>query len=422
MMSEKIQKHRFLKTFLPSARKKRLVILTGARQTGKTTLAKNNYPELRYINLDSPENREAVRAITSSSWARDIGNAIIDEAQKEPVVFEKIKFAYDEGGISFELILGSSQILLLKKIRESLAGRVSVYELWPLLMSEIYWDAGARNIRQPLVDRLFSRDSLNSIFKDTPGLLMDKAAALCSDAENYLLRWGGMPALLPLSDNERWQWLKDYEYTYLERDLADLARLDDLVPFRTFQKLSALRSAKLLNYSEIARDASLSVDTARRYLEYLKLSYQVVLLQPYYKNITSSVIKTPKLYWLDVGLLRQLSGYRGEDFTGEIYETMVVGELIKWMRTAQKNSEIYFYRTRSGLELDIILQTETGIIGMEIKARKMISATDIRPMKEVAAKLKKEWRGGLVIYLGDEIKKLSEPDIWAVPSRRLFIF
>jgi len=231
---------------------------------------------------------------------------------------------------------------------------------------------------------------------------------------------GGMPALLSLPEAERWKWLRDYEFTYLERDLSDLARLDDLSPFRTFQKLSALRSGKLLKYSELARDTSVSVDTARRYFEYLRLSYQTLLLQPYHKNITSSVIKTPKLYWLDIGLLRQLSGFRGE-LSGEIYETMVVGEIIKWIKTTQKDAGLYFYRTRSGLELDILLQTENGVIGMEIKARKQITPSDLKAMKEVALGLERSGGGGIVIYQGNSIKKIAEPNIWAVPSRRLFV-
>ena len=418
-MSEKIQKYRFLAGMLPKPGKRTLVLMTGARQTGKTTLAKDKYPGLRYINLDAPENRDILKAVSSAAWGRDIGNAVIDEAQKEPVVFDKIKYSYDQKDISFQVVLGSSQILLLKKIRESLAGRVSIYELWPLLMSELCSDASEKNIQLPLIDRIFSGRGLKNVFNDVPKFLTDKPAARCAAAEDHLITWGGMPALLPLTEEERWKWLKDYEYTYLERDLADLSRLDDLGPFRKFQKISALRSGRLLSYSEIARDASVSVDTARRYLEYLKLSYQVILLQPYYKNITSSVVKTPKLYWLDIGLLRQLAGYRG-DITGEIYETMVVGELVKWMKTVQKKSDIYFYRTRSGLELDILLETEDGMIGMEIKSRSNISPKDLRSMKEVANGLKKEWRGGIVVYRGNEIKKIAEPDIWAVPSRRLF--
>ena len=418
-MSEIIQKHRILGNFLPSSKKKRLVLLTGARQTGKTTLALRKYPDLRYISLDAPENREAIRGMPTASWSRSVGNAVIDEAQKEPSLFEKVKFAFDKGDISFSLLLGSSQILLLKKIRESLAGRISIYELWPLLMGELTSESDTQTPSPPLLERLFSNQDLKQIFRDIPEVLLVSEDGRIQEAEKHLLQWGGMPALLLLQAEERWKWLRDYQFTYLERDLGDLARLDDLVPFRTFQKLAALRSARLLNYSELARDASLSVDTARRYLEYLTLSYQTALLQPYHRNITSSVIKTPKLYWLDIGIVRSLSGFRG-DLSGEVYETMVVSEIIKWMKTVQRQEEIYFYRTRSGLELDIFLQTEKGIIGMEIKARTTVASADLRAMREVAKGLGKEWRGGLVVYLGNTIQKIGEPNFWAVPSRRLF--
>jgi hypothetical protein len=230
-----------------------------------------------------------------------------------------------------------------------------------------------------------------------------------------------MPALLAIDDEgARWKWLKDYEYTYLERDLSDLARLDDLAPFTKFQRLSALRSGRLLNYSDLARDASISVDTARRYLEYLRLSYQVILLQPYYRNLTSSVIKTPKLYWLDLGILRRLSGRR-EESGGEIYETYAVSEVYKWIRTAQNNVEVYFYRTRTGLELDMLIGFEGGrYLGFEVKGRPKVVPKDIRAMKAVAESLGRDWAGGIVIYRGDEITKIAEPSIWAVPSRRLF--
>lgn len=420
-MSEKLQKYRFLERFLPTVHEKKLVILTGARQTGKTTLVRLKYPELNYINLDAPENREFVRLVSSVNWGRDVGTAIIDEAQKEPVVFDKIKYAFDAGNISFTLILGSSQILLLKKVRESLAGRVAMYELWPLLMSELCWDKVGKNNELPLVDKLFSDEKIDDIFTNVSSVRQEESDSLCRDAENHLLQWGGMPSLLFLKPEERWKWLRDYEYTYLERDLCDLARLDDLEPFRKFQRLSSLRSARLLNYSELARDASVSVDTARRYLEYLRLSYQVILLQPYYRNITTSVVKTPKLFWLDVGIMRQLSGYRGPLSTGEIYETMVVGELTKWMKTLQRDGEIYFYRTRSGLEVDIILQTSHGIVGMEVKERDKVFPQDIKALKELAEHLRSEWRGGILIYRGNEIKKIADSNIWAVPSRRLFI-
>jgi uncharacterized protein len=419
-MSEILQLKRFLGHLLPRPPAKSVVLITGARQTGKTWLSRAIYPEMRYINLDAPENREALRGIPTTRWDRDVGNAVIDEAQKEPVVFEKVKFAFDAGRVSFCVLTGSSQILLIKKIRETLAGRISLYELWPLMAGEIFHGPGKENIAPPLVDRLFSDDPIDGIFGSEPSILLEEAENRRREVQDYLLQWGGMPALLHLPENERWKWLRDYEYTYLERDLSDLARLNDLEPFRKFQKLSALRSGRLLQYSEMARDTGVSVDTAKRYLEYLRLSYQAMLLQPYHRNITSTVIKTPKIYWVDLGILRHLCGFKGKP-TGEMYETYVVGELVKWMKTAQSEGELYFYRTRSGLEIDLVLETQQGIVGMEIKSRDTVGSADVRALREVAAKMGREWRGGIVVYRGKEIRKIAEPSIWAVPSHRLFI-
>lgn len=418
-MSDIIQRYRISDSILPGANKKRLVVLTGARQTGKTTLSKKKYPELRYINLDAPENRETLTHLHTASWGEAVGPAVLDEAQKAPVVFEKVKYAFDEGEILFSVLTGSSQILLLKKIRESLAGRAFFYELWPLMQCEINSSSVQGHVPQPLLHRLFTAKSLKPVLTKIPAVLLGKADTAQVNAENHILQWGGMPALLPLNETERWKWLKDYGYTYLERDLGDLARLNDLSPFRKFQKLTALRSGMLLNYSELARDAGISVDTARRYLEYLRLSYQTLLIQPFYNNLTSSVVKTPKIYWTDIGILRQLTGFKGE-LTGEIYETMVVSEIVKWIRTCQLDLAVYFYRTRSGMELDLLIQTESGFMGIEIKSRPTVFSKDARVMKEIASRLGAEWLGGMVIYRGNEIRPVDEPDIWAVPSRRLF--
>lgn len=419
-MGDNIHKYRFLKNALSPSSTSKLILLTGARQTGKTTLALSCYPELRHINLDAPEDREYVRNISSYTWGKDIGNAVLDEAQKEPIIFDKVKFAFDRKDITFTVILGSSQTLLLKKIRESLAGRVSIYELWPLMMSELFHDAKAAGIEAPFFERVLSDRDLDRIMSGANSVLMEEQDFRLRETEAHLLRWGGMPALLPLTEDERWKWLKDYEYTYLERDLADLARLSDLQPFRKFQTLASLRSAQLLNYSELARDAGISVDTARRYLEFLRLSYQAILLQPYSVNLTSSVIKTPKLYWMDIGLWRHLTGFRGEQ-SGALYETMIVGEIFKWVKTSQKEADITFYRSRSGLEIDVMLETRAGIVGIEIKSRATIADRDTTPLKEIAKALDKKWRGGLVIYTGNKIFKIADPRIWAVPSRRLFI-
>jgi hypothetical protein len=204
--------------------------------------------------------------------------------------------------------------------------------------------------------------------------------------------------------------------------LGDLARLDDLSPFREFQRLAALRSGQILAYSQLARDAGIAVSTSRRYLEYLKLSYQTFVLPPYNKNLTSTAIKTPKLFLLDIGILRQLQGYWGPA-TGELFETFVIAEIYKWVRTADENVQLYFYRTRAGLEVDLLLQTSQGLLGLEIKSSRTVAPKDYRPLREVAAALQSEWRGGLVVNRGLQIECLDAANkIWGVPVHRLLGF
>lgn len=417
-MRTNLQKFRWLSQFLPKANKKRLVIITGARQSGKTTLAKKYYNTLNYYNFDSVEIRLQVKNISSFNWGKDVGNSVLDEAQKEPEVFEKIKYAYDRDDISFSVILGSSQILLLKKIRESLAGRVFIYELWPLMLSEIITSENEKS-PQPLIDKIICAQKLSAQLGNEPEILLSDENSSRLEAMHHLLRWGGMPELLFLNDSERIQWLKSYIYTYLERDLMDLARINDLEPFGKFERLSALRSGKILVYSNLAKDAGISVSSARRYLEYLRLSYQSILLQPYSKNITSSVVKSPKIYWVDIGIMRALTGYWG-NADGLLFETFVVGELYKWFKTSSSDVQMYYYRTRSGMEVDIILKGSNGIIAMEVKNREKVNSSDCKGLRKIAANLSaSEWLGGIIIYSGQKIFEV-ENNIWAIPAHRLF--
>ncbi|MCI0690478.1 ATP-binding protein [candidate division KSB1 bacterium] len=420
MTRSNLHKFRWITRRLPKSSTRRLVVMTGARQTGKTTLARQAYSELRYVNCDAPENREFVRTLRAMSWGKNLGAAVLDEAQKEPTVFDKVKYSFDEGDITFTVLLGSSQILLLKRIRESLAGRAFFYELFPLMLSEMA--AEDEPAVPPLVARLLTAADFNALLKDQPVIRPPQEDEATLAALDYMLTWGGMPALLALDDNDRRQWLQSYGHSYLERDLGDLARLDDLSPFREFQRLTALRSGQILSYSELARDAGIAVSTSRRYLEYLKLSYQTFILPPYNKNLTSTVIKTPKLFLIDIGILRHLQGYWGAP-TGELFETFVIAEIYKWVRTAGENVQLYFYRTRAGLEVDLMMQTPQGVLGFEIKSSREIAAKDYRPLRDVAAALKSDWRGGIVVTRGAQIESLDAANkIWCVPVHRLLGF
>src|SRR6056297_3179030 len=184
IMQDDSLKYRFLKQALPESSKKRIVVITGARQTGKTTLARHIYPELSYINLDAPENREILDDTSSALWAKSVGVSVIDEAQKLPDIFEKVKYAFDEGGIHFTVLTGSSQILLLKKIRESLAGRAFFYELWPLMQSEINISSNNQPKQKPFIHRILSDEPLESVFADIPPMLLEKHDLRLREAGN----------------------------------------------------------------------------------------------------------------------------------------------------------------------------------------------------------------------------------------------
>lgn len=415
-MNEKKYRQRHLYQRLPDQDANKIVLITGARQTGKTTLAKKKFSNLQYLNFDAPEIRMKAKNLSTYSWVRDIGVAILDEVQKEPEVIEKVKYCFDENSLSFSVLLGSSQLILLKKVRESLAGRVSLYQLYPFMVSEVVL---SDSLKAPLLDHILSSQNLDQVINQIPSALFGHCEQEKKEAFEYVLNWGGMPALFALPHQEdKQKWLKDYEYTYLERDLVDLARLHDLEPFRKFQSIAAQRSGQLLNYSELARDVGVGVETSKRYFEYLRLSYQSFFLQPYFENSSKSLIKTPKLYWLDMGMLRQATN-QWSHLDGNLFETMVVSEIYKWIKTQERQVSMYFYRTKGGLECDLLLKTVNGFIGIEIKKRNKFFSKDFTALKKIAKTFGDEWLGSLIVYQGDTIEKLPGKNNWAIPAWRL---
>jgi predicted AAA+ superfamily ATPase len=300
-----------------------------------------------------------------------------------------------------------------------LAGRAFVYDLWPLMVCELR-SVGADACPVPLLDALLARPGrLSPILDRQPEVLLGEEEASRRAATDHLAVWGGMPGLLPLSDNDRGEWLRSYQQTFLERDLTDLVRLRNLQPFRTLQQLAMLRTAGLLSYSELARDAGIAVATVRRYLEYLRLSYQAVLLRSWRANLTSTVVKSPKLYWTDLGLLRQTTMQWGPT-TGPLFEALVVTETHKWISTTARTAELFFCRTRSGMEVGLLIRTEHGVIAMEIRQRGTARPTDTRSLRALAARLGSTWRGGIVVTGGTHLRRLdADHDIWEVPIHRL---
>jgi uncharacterized protein len=418
-MWQDLQVFRNINHLLPSSGERLILLLTGSRQTGKTTLLKSVYPELQYFNLDSIEYRDQLSSISSFRWGKTVGNAILDEIQKEPLLFDKLKFAFDEKSINFSALSGSAQVALLTRVKESLAGRVMMLELFPFMLSELVEPLD--NHRPDIIlKRLTECKNADSLLDEIQPILLGDKWDRSIKAEDHLLKWGGMPSLIHIKDDSRKRlWLKDFSITFLERDLGDLARIYDLLPFRKFQQLSALRAANLLSYSDLARDAGIGVQTARRYLEYLILSYQTFLLTPYSGNLSTGIIKSPKQFWIDNGLLRSVSGLGFEVINGQLFENYVASEIMKFLKTFRRNETLNFYRTRSGMEVDFCIETPGGLIAMEVKYRDKAERSDFTTLKKLKATSDKNWLCGLLIYRGNEIKKI-EDKIWAIPSSRLF--
>ena len=408
---------RLLTARLPrSAPPRRLVVLTGARQVGKTTLARELYGEdLLYLNLDSAGERSRLADVPAEGWAKTVGPAILDEVHKIPDALEKLKWAYDNRDLDFTVLLGSSRILLLDQIRESLAGRVFLYELWPLTVAELAPRYGGELCRRPLIAQLVEEpERALARLAELAGSKVGPAVGAAQSAVRHLLEWGGLPALLEYRGDERWEWLEAYQATYLERDLADLARLRDLEPFVTCHRLAALRAGCLLSYSELARDAALPVTTVRRYLRYLELSYQTLRLPAWSGNPSVRLIKSPKLIWFDLGVQRVLSGQlRG--LTGEQYETALVGQVLTTLQALRVRAESSFLRTAGKLEVDLILEPQDALLAFEMKGRTVVSRRDAGPIERARRILGERYRAGVVVYRGNRVERLTET-VFAVPD------
>ncbi|HHH53094.1 MAG TPA: ATP-binding protein, partial [Bacteroidetes bacterium] len=326
-------KSRFIKSALLAKAQTpfgRIIVLTGARQTGKTTLARLSFPEYTYLSIEDPVMRIEYKKLTASQWSLTFPFAILDEVQKEPSLIESIKSVYDQYTAPRYLLLGSSQLILLKKVKESLAGRCTILEVFPLTIPEIRttsWDEKIEN--SLLQDVILHQKDLNGLrpFK------LWKDYGDRKSAHDFYLQYGGYPALVSENMNEagRLEWLRNYIRTYLERDIRDLADFKSLDPFVKQQKITALLTGQLMNYSLLGKEAGISSATAKRYLHYLELSYQVVLLKPWHRNKLKRLVKTPKLHYLDPGIQRTIVGKTGS-LSGHEYESAIVAEIIKQLK------------------------------------------------------------------------------------------
>ncbi|MBI1921017.1 MAG: ATP-binding protein [Geobacter sp.] len=399
-----------------------VVVLTGARQTGKTTLCEVLLPELlhlpfTYISFDDPDERlrfqkSAVSILESITTPL----VILDEVQKIPALFDPLKLVVDRenrkpaAGRKRFVLTGSSQLLMMKSIRETLAGRVALSHMYPFSLHELTGGGEPPLLTRIWQEQAIPREAVERLQLASPQHLRG-LRAVRDDHQ----AWGGYPPVWQRQGTaERHNWLKDYRKTYLERDIADVGQVANIDTFALAQKLLCARTANLLSISEVARDLGLAVNTVKRYLELLTMSFQCVLLPPWHENVGKRLVKSPKLFFPDVGLNRVILGELSVS-RGAAYESWFFAELLKWKQLQPVEPELYFYRTAAGMEVDFLLTGEQGIIPIETKSSGRVTAADGRSVATFLAEHPKAARVGLVVYTGDELVEIRE-NVWGVPD------
>lgn len=320
-----------------------VIVVTGPRQSGKSTLVRHAFPQHRYVSLEDLDQREFAETDPRGFLHQFTGGAILDEAQRCPALFSYLQTRVDERQQPGDFILtGSQQFGLLSGISQSLAGRAALMTLLPMTYGEL--------------------QRAGKIGKNVDKILFD----------------GAYP---PIFDRglEPHPWHGNYVRTYLERDVRQLIKVQDLGTFQRFLKLCAGRTGQLLNLSSLANDCGITHNTAKAWISVLEASYIVHLLPPHHQNFNKRLVKTPKLYFLDTGIATWLLGIQNSEQLathgqrGALFESWVISELLKTRYNAGATSNLYFWRDRSGHEVDLLIDHGTDLSPLEIKSGQTIN-------------------------------------------------
>lgn len=384
----------------------RIIIITGARQTGKTTLVKRLFNDYRYISLEDPVMRGTYARLTAKQWYSMYPKAILDEVQKEPSLIETVKAVYDESTETKYILLGSSQLLLLEKVKESLAGRSSIIELYPLTLPEL-----RTNSWEDSVDDSFFQQEIQGIGEDEymPSFLLDSKMTEKQQALKYCCQFGAYPAVSDkeLSIDEKYDWLQNYIRTYLERDIRDLAAFRDLEPFISLQRYLALNTGTLINASDIGNRLGLTIKTVQRYIRYFDISYQALILPAWSGNPNKRLSKMPKVHYLDNGIIQAILQKRG-GLTGNEFESIIVAEIFKQIKTNNLPGKLYHLRTHDGREVDLIIELPQYYYAVEIKMTDKVNKSDIRHLQDLGNILDKPLKKAFLLSNDPETRYFSE--------------
>ena len=393
-----------------------VVVLTGPRQAGKSTLLKYLFKgkDWEYVNLDQRGVLERVKD-DPDLFVKDIrSNIVIDEAQKAPDIFHSIKWKVDEGMKHKVILSGSANFQLLHKVTETLAGRVGILELLPLGLVEKYKRPG-------ILALLLNSSNIEGINKR-----IDKSSHIEDGDLHQHFLWGGYPKLLEYRANEfKLNWLENYRTSYIERDLRDLAQVAEISDFQRFYQMLAFQIGELLNLSNLANEIGISVPTCKKYFQILEASYQYFLLRPYHLNVRKRLIRSPKTYIWDTGICNYFLGNNSvrqlinSSKWGNMFENCVISEFMKQNTFLSKKADMYFWRTSNGAEVDLIIERGRVLIPVEIKSAMKISPVSIRGLLDfMKLNTNRQIPFGVVLYRGEKVFRLSE-SIVAIPDSYL---
>lgn len=365
-----------------------VVTVTGPRQSGKTTLAKMVFTNHDYVSLEEPNEREFALSDPKGFLKRYSGGVIFDEIQRVPALLSYIQGIVDADDSPGRFILtGSQQFHLTAKISQTLAGRTAIVHLLPFSLDEL---SGAPS-RDP-----WKLDVL-------PG----KKEKPVFNIETMLYR-GFYPRIHDKGLNPQ-DWLAGYYQTYVERDVRDVSNIGNLEIFQRFVRLCAGRTGQLLNLSALAADCGVSHTTARQWISILQAGFIIHLLPPHFANFSKRLTKSPKLYFLDTGLLCYLLRIRepydvtGHAMRGAVFETYVVAELFKAFSHRGESPPLYFWRDRTGHEVDVVIDTGKKLIPLEIKSGETINSSFFDGLRYFIALGAPAAETGVLIHGGDDL-------------------
>ena len=367
------------------------IVLTGPRQSGKTTLLQHLFgTRCRYVSLEPLDIQASALQDPRSFLEMYPPPIIFDEVQYAPELLPYIKERIDanrqENGQY--LLTGSQNLLLAEKVTESLAGRAAMLRLLPLSRREME--------SHPQLALPWEREHPSSL----------KSSNVFGKLWQGFLR-GGYPELATQPNRDASLWQTSYIQTYLERDVRTLRQVGDLTQYQNFLRILASRSAQLLNLTDVARDLGVAVNTIKAWLSVLEATYQVIVLRPYFANVGKRLVKTPKVYFTDVGTLCYLAGLKDPEHAasgplgGAILETAVLSEIVKTLTHRGIDPQIYFWRTMAGTEVDFVIETGGKLVPIEVKLSATPRPTMAAAINVFQRDMESAAMSGYVVHPGD---------------------